>query len=943
MSNRSFDVLQRYLRRIGTASAPPEDSVLLSRFVDTQDREAFELLMVRHGPMVLGTARRLVDNQHDAEDVFQAVFLSLARLAKSIRQGCTLPAWLHMATCRIAAKTRKKRLDSGDGSRKEPSQTIDPAANLAWQEIRQALDEELQCLPARLRSPLLLCYLSGLTRDEAARQLGCSLATLKRRLDAGRKLLRVRLEKRGIAAVGLAVTVLAPESLQAVVSRSIQDACLSMVFSSEIVTPARIGALVLSTTTALRGLVMNTILGLLTLAAIGVGIYGVTGQAESSPQPGQNAAIGRSIVEDKPAHDDDPLPAGATFRFGTSRYRFGINVHDLAVSADGKLALVANDNDTPRVYDLATGRVVYALNWGSTDNGAFSPDGRTIVLQQNYDLVLFDAATGSLIRSIKGPRTDRWHGPFQFTPDGKAIAVKSVMANPPRAVRLHLIDFASGQLIRDFAGDMQSIVAFAFSPDGKLLASGGYENEQDNYFVRLWDVTNGKEVRRCWLGKAGYGIGSLAFSPDGKTLATVGTQSDMFLRLFDVETAKERRAFPKDGDQRSRRDCVAFSPDGKTVAVALESIRLYDPTTGAERLHIDQKQASNLHFTDSGKILNAAVSGAIYRWDASSGKLLTPRGADSEIVRVLVTPDGSRVFTSGLQNESIIWDGLSGKQIRNIDAARPSLSPDGRLLAWSVPDYQLTFTNPRVANTNFYGSCIRLFDIAADKLVGRFPSFKGDVQALAFARDGTRIVTVDGQGARVRIWNVESGKEESSFAAMPVDSKKPLHPASVSISPDGGTVVVDYVPEEDKALRWGLAVPRHEIRLWDVSTGKEFPKLGTARPIDNAFSHDGRLVVTGGENAVYEVATGRRVAALPDDPMLYIRAAAFSRAGKLLALAVPDGVIQIWDTANWSKCKEFHGYEDRSITLTFGPDNKLYTGNRDTTVLIWDIPAMLSR
>src|SRR5437868_1424572 len=109
MAVPSIEVLPRYLRRLCDGAVPPEDAVLLDRFVTANDREAFELLIARHGPMVLGTARRLVDNTHDAEDVFQAVFLSLARLAKSIRQGRSLPAWLHKTTCRVAAKLRTKR------------------------------------------------------------------------------------------------------------------------------------------------------------------------------------------------------------------------------------------------------------------------------------------------------------------------------------------------------------------------------------------------------------------------------------------------------------------------------------------------------------------------------------------------------------------------------------------------------------------------------------------------------------------------------------------------------------------------------------------------------------------------------------------------------------------------------------------------------------------
>src|SRR5260370_32438966 len=98
MSIRSVEALQQYLGRLCDQAMPPEDAILLKRFVEANDRDAFELLIARHGPMVLGTARRLVDNTHDAEDVFQAVFLSLSRLAKSIRHGATLPAWLPNTT-----------------------------------------------------------------------------------------------------------------------------------------------------------------------------------------------------------------------------------------------------------------------------------------------------------------------------------------------------------------------------------------------------------------------------------------------------------------------------------------------------------------------------------------------------------------------------------------------------------------------------------------------------------------------------------------------------------------------------------------------------------------------------------------------------------------------------------------------------------------------------
>jgi WD40 repeat protein/beta-lactamase regulating signal transducer with metallopeptidase domain len=650
---------------------------------------------------------------------------------------------------------------------------------------------------------------------------------------------------------------------------------------------------------------------------------------------------------------DDPLPAGSTLRFGTSRFRFGIPVSNMAVSSDGKIAIAANDNHmqgSTRVFDLVSGRVLYSLaNQGNIEAAAISPDGRTIVTKQDFSLCIRDAATGRELRKIGLERfnsysRNEW---VTFTPDGKAIAVTS------QGKVIHLIDFASGKKIRDFSNDnpesslsksFSTVLGIAFSRDGKLMASGGFANDQGTYFARLWEVKTGKEIRRFAHSKRSYGIRSLAFSPDAKTLAT--RSHDGRLRLFDVDTGKERKTFPKDGGGR-RGGTVAFSPDGKTVAAAGDSIRLYDAATGEERLRINRKQASYLQFTDGGKTLTGAFMGAIYRWDTATGKSLTPEAGDSVVEQILVTAHGSLVVTRGQRGDVHIWDGTNGKHLRRIEDTvwqqDLAMSPDDRFLVWPVEDRSIHFRDPRNPRLGHYGSRIRLYDIAADRFVDRFPGFKGDAGDLTFTNDGKKLITVGHRDGMVRLWNLGTGKQERSFQAVPDAEKNESRQVThTALSPDGKTLAVAYHPYEDSRLEGGRRVLRlgrltsrpRPVRLWDVATGKQRHQLKGAHG-DMAFSPDGRFFVTA-SRTVWETATGKRVAALPDGPS--IRALAFSRDGRFLATAVAGEVIQVWEVATWKKRNEFKGHRDPLTALAFTPGGQLLSGSADTTVLAWDLP-----
>ena len=218
-------VLAHLRQAAGVSDAgAPADAELLERFVAQRDHAAFELLVWRHGAMVLQACRRLLARPEDAEDAFQATFLALVRRAKSIKRGQVVAGWLHTVACRVALRVRSaaaRRLEreqhaiAGKNGHERTllDNHFDP---IAWAEVRTLIDEELSRLSAKLRDPFVLCCLEGLTNEEAARQLGCPKGTVLSRLSRARERLRVRLLRRGVGipAAGL-VAALSQEAAAA--------------------------------------------------------------------------------------------------------------------------------------------------------------------------------------------------------------------------------------------------------------------------------------------------------------------------------------------------------------------------------------------------------------------------------------------------------------------------------------------------------------------------------------------------------------------------------------------------------------------------------------------------------------------------------------------------------------------------------------------------------
>lgn len=212
------EVMNRVVERLrGIACreeiAGPGDGRLLSAFLHGDER-AFELIVRRHGPMVMGVCRRILTDWNDADDAFQAAFLVLVRKARTLASPDLLANWLFGVAYNTAIKARAwaARRRRRERQMSTIPDTVGPDTDAigrdSWDELLPLLDRELSLLPDKYRAPIVLCDLEGKTQKEAARHVGCPEGTLSARLSRGRQMLAHRLRRRGAMLTGGSLAVL---------------------------------------------------------------------------------------------------------------------------------------------------------------------------------------------------------------------------------------------------------------------------------------------------------------------------------------------------------------------------------------------------------------------------------------------------------------------------------------------------------------------------------------------------------------------------------------------------------------------------------------------------------------------------------------------------------------------------------------------------------------
>src|SRR5438445_2213037 len=201
MSSGSITSLIHQLRQITGRRGGTElaDAELLERFVTRREEAAFEVLVQRHGPMVLGVCRHFLHDAHEAEVAFQATFVVLVRKAPSLQRRALLSNWLYGVAYRIATRARRDAARQHYREKQGVEVAVAaPACVETCPELLPVVHEELSRLPDKYRVPVVLCYFQGKSNEEAARQLAWPVGTVKGRLARARELLRRRLTRRGV-------------------------------------------------------------------------------------------------------------------------------------------------------------------------------------------------------------------------------------------------------------------------------------------------------------------------------------------------------------------------------------------------------------------------------------------------------------------------------------------------------------------------------------------------------------------------------------------------------------------------------------------------------------------------------------------------------------------------------------------------------------------------
>ncbi|KAJ6620959.1 quinon protein alcohol dehydrogenase-like superfamily [Mycena sp. CBHHK59/15] len=463
-----------------------------------------------------------------------------------------------------------------------------------------------------------------------------------------------------------------------------------------------------------------------------------------------------------------------------------------------------------------------------------------------------------------------------------------------------------------FEGHTDWVTSVAFSPDGKHIISGSY-----NQTVRVWDAESGEALGALFKGHT-HAVTSVAFSPDGKHI--VSGSYDQTVRVWDAESGEALRA-PFEG-HTDWVTSVAFSPDGKHIVSGSDdrTVRVWDAESG-EALgapfegHTDR--VTSVAFSPDGKyIVSGSHDQTVHVWDAESGEALGApfKGHTHAVTSVAFSPDGKHIVSGSYDQTVRVWDAESGEALRALfeghtnQVTSVAFSPDGKHI---------------VSGSNNLTVCV--WDAESGEALGApFEGHTNSVTSVAFSPDGKHIVS-GSHDRTVRVWDAESGEALGAPFEGHTDWV-----TSAAFSPDGKHIISGSYDQT--------------VRVWDAESGEALgaPFEGHTDWVTSvAFSPDGKHIVSGSHDRtvrVWGAESGEALGAPFEGHTDWVTSVAFSPDGKHIVSGSNDLTVRVWDAESGEALgAPFEGYTHGVTSVVFSPDGKhIVSGSHDRTVRVWD-------
>ncbi len=660
-------------------------------------------------------------------------------------------------------------------------------------------------------------------------------------------------------------------------------------------------------------------------------------------------------TDPSPNLDGDSLPSGAICRLGTPKFWHGGEIYGLSISPNGRFLATAgrrfsqsHDGGEVILWEYPSGRKMRTFP-GCSPHVALSPDNRYLALNRETSICVWDIADGREKLVIREALRS-----LAYSPCGKYIAAG-------REEFVELFDAENGRELRQMKGHRgggtrwDRVETVVFSPDGKMLASGGADG-----LIILWEYPSGRELRR--IAACDLGVFSIAFSPDGRTLAAAGcigpyASVNYFVRFWDSASGNEMGTM---GTSKKWANRLEFSPDGKSLAAVVDERDLHvwnvemdggtikDVSSTRriqlrERLKISEPCCDRsgpycgyfpFRFSPDGLSLIMANQQAVRSWSTQTGNPQTD--SPQAVTSISLSNDGSRVAVSCREKTIRVYDGATGKVLARLEghtdvATFVGLLPDGATVISAGMD-----------------DTVRFWDSSTGRSMATIKAGSQGVTAAALSRNGTLLAT-GGKDYQVRLWSITPSRQPSrdrlqllrtvGWGAGEWNSSTDEGIRSVALSPDNRHMAA--------GTHYGC------LRVWEAATGlavvntkeHEFP-VSCEGFSSLSFNDTGSLLAGANYNSFIYL---RRIPGWKESCCLVsAEKLSFSPGGQFLAIAEgPKFSVLLYDVRTWTDPNvasyappraELNGHKDRINTLAFSRDGtRLATGGEDHTVLIWDV------